>query len=173
VLIAFSRLYLGVHFPQDVVAGLAIGAVFLSVWLWGEPRVRSWLSDVGLGWQVGLALLIPLGILILLPGEDTAAAMGSAIGMGIGAALERQTVRSSVSGKMQRRVLRGTLGLALMLAIYAGLSALFSLVHLEGSLELAWRALRYALLGFAGGWGAPWVFVQTRLANRDEGTSEG
>ena len=70
-------------------------------------------------------------------------------------------------------MLRGLLGLALVLAAYLGLSALFGLVHLEGAIEIAWRALRYALLGLAGGWGAPWVFVRTGLATRDKGTNEG
>jgi hypothetical protein len=166
-LIAFSRLYLGVHFPQDVIAGLAIGTAFLAVWLWVEPRARSWLAGLSLGWKLGLAALIPLVVLSVRPDEDTATAMGAALGMGVGAVLERQTIRFSVLGKSGRRILRGALGLVLLVAVYLGLKALFGLVHLEGTMELAWRALRYALLGFAGGWGAPWAFVRTGLAERD------
>jgi hypothetical protein len=62
--------------------------------------------------------------------------------------------------------------LALVLAAYLGLSALFGLVHLEGAMEIAWRALRYALLGLVGGWGAPWVFVRLGLATREEEANE-
>jgi membrane-associated phospholipid phosphatase len=45
LLISFSRLYLGVHFPIDIVGGLAIGAVLtwkLPVWLetWAESGFR-------------------------------------------------------------------------------------------------------------------------------------
>jgi membrane-associated phospholipid phosphatase len=87
-LIAFSRLYLGVHFPQDVLVGLAIGAAYLVAWLWAEPRVRSWLATLGLGWQVALALLVPLAMLVVQPGDDTAAAMGAAMGLGVGYLLE-------------------------------------------------------------------------------------
>ena len=32
-LIAFSRLYLGVHYPTDVLAGLTSGYVFLGVYI--------------------------------------------------------------------------------------------------------------------------------------------
>ena len=38
VLIAFARVYVGVHFPQDVLAGLALGvAVVLVGWLLARP----------------------------------------------------------------------------------------------------------------------------------------
>jgi membrane-associated phospholipid phosphatase len=165
-LIAFSRLYLGVHFPQDVLAGLAIGAVYLVAWLWAEPRLRSWLAAVSLGWQVALALIVPLAVLAVLPGDDTTAAMGAAMGLGAGYLLEGQTLRFAVAGKGWKRLLRGALGLVLMVATHLCMRALFGLVHVEGSVELVWRTLRYALLGFAGGWGVPWVFVRTGLAGR-------
>jgi membrane-associated phospholipid phosphatase len=165
-LIAFSRLYLGVHFPQDVLAGLAIGAVYLLAWLWAESRVRSWLAALSLGWQVTLALIVPLAVLAVLPGDDTTAAMGAAMGLGVGYLLDEQTLRFTVAGKGWKRVLRGALGLALMIATYLSLRALFGLVHVQGGWELAGRTLRYALLGFAGGWAVPWVFVRIGLAGR-------
>jgi membrane-associated phospholipid phosphatase len=171
--IAFSRLYLGVHFPQDVIAGLAIGTAYLAAWLWAEPRLRAKLSALPQVWRIALALLVPLLTLALLPGKDTAAAMGAATGMGVGAQLERQTNGFSASGKTGQRLLRGALGLALVVVTYLGLSALFDLVHLEGTAELAWRALRYTLVGLSGAWGVPWVFVQIGLATGKENTDEG
>jgi undecaprenyl-diphosphatase len=42
VLTAFSRLYLGVHFPLDVLFGLTAGTLigFLMLWLWGRTSKR-------------------------------------------------------------------------------------------------------------------------------------
>lgn len=41
VLLGLSRLYLGVHFPADVVGGLALGAILIGVFLW--------LKNIGFG----------------------------------------------------------------------------------------------------------------------------
>jgi membrane-associated phospholipid phosphatase len=171
-LIAFSRLYLGVHFPQDVVAGLAVGAAFLALWLWAEPCVRPRLATLSLGWQYALAVIAPLAMLAVLADHDTTAAMGAAMGLGVGYVLESRTLRFTVSGGVRIRVLRGALGLALMIAAYLGLSALFGLVQVAGIAEVVGRVLRYALLGFAGAWGVPWLFVRTGLAEQSEDVDE-
>lgn len=43
LLVALSRVYVGVHYPLDVVAGLALGVAFGTVchWIW---RTRGWLE---------------------------------------------------------------------------------------------------------------------------------
>jgi membrane-associated phospholipid phosphatase len=163
-LVAFSRLYLGVHFPQDVIAGLAIGAGYLVVWLWAEPRVRTWLAVVPAGWRYALAVIAPMAMLLLQPGEDTAAATGALIGLGVGYLIEEQTLCFAVVGSWWQRALRGAFGLVLTLVAYFGLRALFGLVRVEGGVSLGWRTLRYALLGLTGAWGVPRAFVWSGLA---------
>ncbi len=44
LLIAFSRIYLGVHYPSDVIGALAVGVVWLAVVAAGYRYYRDWYS---------------------------------------------------------------------------------------------------------------------------------
>jgi membrane-associated phospholipid phosphatase len=166
-LIGFSRMYLGVHYPQDVIAGLIIGAVYLALWLWAEPYVRRWLSSLHVGWRYVGAVLVPLAVLVVHPVEATATTMGAVLGLGVGFVSEGQTLRFETGGQWWQRVLRGALGLVGIAITYGGLSVLFALWDVSAPFaELAWRVIRYALLGFVGGWGLPWLFTVIGLASR-------
>jgi len=166
VLIGFSRMYVGVHFPQDVVGGLIVGIIYLIVWILVEPGVMAWLSKQTPSMKYALAVLVPLAIWLVKPVESTAVPMGAALGLGVGYVLEGQTIGFSVSGSTLRRILRGTIGLVIVLVFYFGLSPIFDTFDesMGENMENVWRLVRYALIGFAGGWFMPWVFVKIGLA---------
>ncbi len=63
VLIALSRVYLGVHFPSNLLGGWLIGGLSLWAFLRWEARATAWLGRLGLGGQLALAGLISLGYL--------------------------------------------------------------------------------------------------------------
>jgi len=169
VLIGFSRMYLGVHYPQDVIGGLVVGAVYLALWLWTEPHVWRWLSSLRVGWRYLWAVLVPLAVLLIHPAEATATTMGAVLGLGVGFVLEGQTLRFGTGGRWWQRVLRAVLGLVGIAVTYGGLSVLFALWDVgRPSAEIAWRVIRYALLGFIGGWVLPWLFTVTGLARSQD-----
>ena len=65
VMVSFSRLYLGMHFPTDVLAGWILGVLLLWVFLAWERPVLVWLKRLTTWQQIGLAFVLSLAFLAL------------------------------------------------------------------------------------------------------------
>jgi membrane-associated phospholipid phosphatase len=61
--ISFSRIYLGMHFPADVVAGWIVGALILALFVLLEQPVGRWLKRRALLTRILAAVLLSLGLL--------------------------------------------------------------------------------------------------------------
>lgn len=165
ILIGFSRIYLGVHFPTDVLCGWAVGAIFLGVYLALEPRIEAWLKQAGLSAQLALAVIAPLALLLLHPTKDTTSPMAVLMGMSVGVALTRQMIHFSAAGPLWQRGVRFLVGAIVLLVLYVGLKLVFPA---EGEpLYLVMRVVRYALMGLWAALGAPWLFLRLRLASSE------
>jgi membrane-associated phospholipid phosphatase len=194
LLIGISRIYLGVHFPHDVIIGWLIGALLL--WLvirYWEP-VRTWVRMLSLGQQVLVSFLFSLVLVVIslipflwlgitkwqppqewaqfatqavsMSGAFTTA--GTLFGLLTGLAWFNRHGGFSTSGPVWKRVLRFFLGAAGILVFYVGLDVLFGLVapDAEALLPYILRFIRYTLVGAWVSAGAPWLFVRLRLAGK-------
>jgi len=158
--IPLSRVYLGVHFPHDVLGGYIIGLVLLLLYLWLEPGAEGWLDRQGLTGRLGIAIGVPLLLMLLFLTEDGVTEGAALMGMGVGFVLERRWVRFDVGGPVWKRVIRFLLGVAVLFGLWMGLRVAFA--DLEPA--LLFRFVRYGLVGLWGGVGAPWVFRRLGLA---------
>ena len=163
IFIPLSRLYLGVHFPTDLLGGYLLGVALLFLYLWLAPHVKGWLERRYLLWHLCVAITAPALLILLAPGgqKRCISAAATLMGMGVGFALERRWVGFESGGLWWKRVFRFLVGAPLLFSLWLGLRAAFN--GLEP--EPIYRVIHYGLVGLGGGLGAPWVFLKLRLAN--------
>jgi membrane-associated phospholipid phosphatase len=190
--IAFSRLYLGVHFPQDVLFGWLIGLTMLWAFARWEKPVRDWLDGMSLGAQIGLGfacslLLAASGFVIRLLISGTpdpvewssfstlsrsvthyVTLAGAVFGNYTGYALMRRYARFNARGEAWKRGVRYLVGIVGLLVLYFGLDIAFAaLAADESTLGYVLRYVRYGTATLWATFLAPWVFLKAGLAERE------
>jgi glycerophosphoryl diester phosphodiesterase len=165
VLVPLSRLYLGVHFPHDLLGGYVLGFGLLWLYVWLEPAAAELVRHWPLWRQLAATLLLGVGLTLLV--RTSYAVVGPAVltGVWVGQALERRWVGFETEGSWRQRLLRFLMGIVLVAAVYGGLSAVQA--ELSGALMLV-RWVKYALVGMTVTLAAPWAFVRLGLAARDQ-----
>ena len=87
LLIGFSRVFLGVHFPHQVLAGWSVGIIILAAYVLLEPRVESLLATLRLREQLAIAFSVPSLLALLFLSDSTVATMAVMAGFGCGLAI--------------------------------------------------------------------------------------
>jgi membrane-associated phospholipid phosphatase len=179
LLIGFSRLYLGVHFPTDLFAGWILGGVFLALWFIPGPRVEAIIASAGVRVQNLAAAALALLMNGLYPSDTTLPAFF--LGFCTGYTLMKRSFPFSARGEVNGEkpgvrilALRSLTGFGGLAVIYLGLrlilpgeGSLFGDIPVWGRASPLYelgRFVRYGLLGLWVSAGAPRVFRRMGLA---------
>ncbi len=196
--IGFSRIYLGAHFPQDVILGWLFGLAILWAFTRFWESVSVWVGKKTFNQQVLLALLVSFVFIVIglgaatfrseyqvplawmnnafLAGTDAPAPVDpssifTSAGTFFGLAIGAAWIMS-IGGYQAS----GPIGKRALRYVIGLIGILFFWMGLgaifprgDGFIFYFLRFFRYALVGWWVTGGAPWLFLRFKLAEHDAG----
>ena len=166
LLVAFSRMYLGVHTPLDVTVSLGVAAALVFAFHFvfrTEESTNKYMLPVMIGSVIfSIAFIIYVFLLpessfadgadlanLLSAKKNAATLTGCLVGLGLVYPLDRFVIKFDTKGRWYAQLIKFAVGIGIVLAIKSGLKS--PLEALLGN-EYVARAVRYFLIvAFAGG----------------------
>lgn len=161
VLVAVSRMYLGAHYPSDVVVGAVLGVTYALVMtsVWDKVKNKNLL------YLITILVLTPFAIFFLINPdehfEDFFKVYGMLIGFLLAVIFEEKHAPLEYNVSFGKKVLRVVIGVALAFMVKEGVKLLnvFDLLRIN----LVFDAIRYGVLIFVALGVAPWIFKKLKI----------
>ncbi|NQV50514.1 MAG: phosphatase PAP2 family protein [Candidatus Marinimicrobia bacterium] len=155
--VGFSRVYLGVHYPSDVLGGYAIGLATLFCYAWMLKHEPVGWQHLGPTRQSLIIFIILMGLFMLVPELSEVAIKGGAafIGFLTGYLHEKKYLCSTLKPGMNLVLSKLVLGVTGIVLIWLGLKQVFVSVGYATDMAIF---IRYTLLGAWISYGAPYLF---------------
>ena len=155
LLIAFSRVYLGVHFPTDILGGWILGSCILLGYLKFGKRFEHIVSQWSFWQQISL-VSVGTGFMLIYATHGTIATVAAIFGVGIGTILSVRWCYTQKPSSLSQRIVRLLAGLIIGATIYVVLVFIFP--KSGEPLYEPLRFVRYFILVLWFTTGAFWLF---------------
>jgi hypothetical protein len=170
LLIGFSRIYLGVHFPTDILGGWLLGGIILCVYFLAGRRIEAWFESRSPRAALIAAAALAFAMNLYRPSEYMLIPGGMILGLGIGCFLSRRYMDFKApindrfgAAKRLTLLVRYILGITAMILLYVAAGKVINGARDSGNYQLYYFT-RYVLAALWLSAGAPWVFCKLRLA---------
>lgn len=167
-LVALSRVWLGVHYPTDVLVGLILGFSFSLILfplisnMWDNVKIKNIIVYAILGVSI-VALII---ITLIHPDGDIKDLYESVFMYGgfiLAINLTHKTVPFTHNQSKKIRIIRTLLSIVFVGIVYIGLKLVFKAFNPSGIVSFICDGIRYFCVALMALWFYPYLFRNTKL----------
>ncbi|GAB6109352.1 phosphatase PAP2 family protein [Fusibacter bizertensis] len=149
ILVGLSRIYLGVHWPRDVVGAIILGTVSVALMIFIYKKEQ----EKNIKWPYYLLILAIGGSFLFLQSETYIKGSAAFLGFIIGTSIERQYIRFDALNKPMIQLIKFLGGMCVTGGIFLGMKFILPDTVL-------FIGIRYFITVFSVAAITPWIFIK-------------